>query len=72
LANSFSLRLKAKKGEQVAVAHEAKLQVVLTSENEQKLLQRAAPVRRHLKAIIIAEMTPVAVKMNCAGYVGQL
>ena len=31
--------VKAKKGELIAIAHEAKRQVVLTSENEQKLLQ---------------------------------
>ena len=31
--------VKAKEGELIAVAHEAKRQIVVTSENEQKLLQ---------------------------------
>jgi integrase len=47
--------VKAKKGELIAVAHEAKRQVVLSSENEQKLLQACSTSkRRHLKAMIIA------------------
>jgi integrase len=47
--------VKAKKGELIAVAHEAKRQIVLTSENEQKLLQACSTCkRRHLKAMIIA------------------
>ena len=47
--------VKAKKGELIAVAHEAKRQVVLTSENEQKLLQACSTSkRRHLRAMIIA------------------
>jgi integrase len=47
--------VKAKKGELIAIAHEAKRQVVLTSENEQKLLQACSTSkRRHLKAMIIA------------------
>jgi integrase len=47
--------VKAKKGELIAVAHEAKRQVVLSSENEQKLLQAwSTGKRRHLKAMIIA------------------
>ena len=47
--------VKAKKGELIAVAHEAKRQVVLTSENEQRLLQACSTSRRrHLKAMIIA------------------
>lgn len=47
--------VKAKKGELIAVAHEAKRQVVLASENEQKLLDACSTSkRRHLKAMIIA------------------
>jgi integrase len=47
--------VKAKKGELIAVAHEAKRQIVLTSENEEKLLQACGTSRRrHLKAMIIA------------------
>ena len=46
---------KAKKGELIAIAHEAKRQVVLSSENEQKLLQACSTSqRRHLRAMIIA------------------
>lgn len=46
---------KAKRGELIAVAHEAKRQVVLSSENEQKLLQACSTSkRRHLRAMIIA------------------
>ena len=47
--------VKAKKGELIAVAHEPKRQIVLTSENEKKLLQACSTSRRrHLKAMIIA------------------
>ncbi len=47
--------VKAKKGELIAVAHEAQRQVVLTSDTEQKLLQACSTSkRRHLKAMIIA------------------
>jgi integrase len=47
--------VKAKKGELIAVAHETKRQVVLSSENEQKLLQACGTSRRrHLRAMIIA------------------
>ena len=47
--------VKAKKGELIAVAHEAKRQVVLSSENELKLLQACGiSRRRHLRAMIIA------------------
>lgn len=47
--------VKARKGELIAVAHEAKRQIVLTSENEEKLLQACGTSRRrHLKAMIIA------------------
>ena len=47
--------VKAKKGELIAVAHEAKRQVVLTPENEQKLLHACGTSRRrHLRAMIIA------------------
>jgi len=47
--------VKAKKGELIAVAHEAKRQVVLSSENELKLLQACGTSRRrHLRAMIIA------------------
>ncbi|HSE19543.1 MAG TPA: tyrosine-type recombinase/integrase [Pyrinomonadaceae bacterium] len=47
--------VKAKKGELIAVAHEAKRQVVLTSENEQRLLQACSTSKRtHLRAMIIA------------------
>lgn len=47
--------VKAKKGELITVAHEAKRQVVLTSEDEQKLLQACSTNKqRHLKVMIIA------------------
>jgi integrase len=47
--------VKAKKGELIAVAHETKRQVVLSSENEQRLLQACGTSRRrHLRAMIIA------------------
>jgi integrase len=47
--------VKAKKGELIAVAHEAKRQIVLTPQNEQRLLQACGTnKRRHLKAMIIA------------------
>jgi hypothetical protein len=47
--------VKAKKGELIAIAHEAKRQVVLTSENEEKLLKACNTIkRRHLKAMIVA------------------
>lgn len=47
--------VKAKKGELIAVAHEAKRQVVLTPEHDQKLLHACETRRRrHLKAMIIA------------------
>src|SRR5690242_541138 len=46
---------KAKKGELIGIAHEAKRQVVLSSENEDKLLQACSTSkRRHLRAMIIA------------------
>lgn len=46
---------KARKGELIAVAHEAKRQVVLSPENEARLLAAcSSDKRRHLKAMIIA------------------
>jgi hypothetical protein len=53
--------VKAKKGELIAVAHEAKRQIVLSSENEQNLLQACSTTRRrHLKAMIIADVEVMA------------
>jgi integrase len=47
--------VKAKKGELIAIAHEAKRQVVLNPENERRLLDACSTnKRRHLKAMIIA------------------
>jgi len=47
--------VKAKKGELISIAHEAKRQVVLTLANEEQLLKAfSTDKRRHLKAMIIA------------------
>jgi integrase len=58
VVNDWLLRspfAKAKKGELIAIAHEAKRQVVLSSEDEEKLLTACnTSKRRHLKAMIIA------------------
>jgi len=58
VVNNWLLRTpfaKAKKGELISIAHEAKRQVVLTAEDEKRLLEACSTgQRRHLNAMIIA------------------